>query len=319
MFRPGEAADSEPVAGDPAPAGGTEGTPPGTGAVPGQESERAAEPGPGPEGPPGAGVGLGPATWTGPDVTRRVAPLRAPSQAPLRALLLDCYGTLVHEDDSVVAEICAEAAAAIGGAGPEVLGRAWADSWRVAPATVHGSAFETQYELCRRTLAEAAAQVGARPLPDALLNRLIDRQRDYWRAPVAHSGLAGLLKASEEAGLRVCVASNIDRDDLTAALRHVGLSALTHVTSEEVRAYKPRPELFSAALQSVGVDAAEALYVGDSWRGDVLGAAGLGLASVWVNRRGLPLPAPEPNDGSAAPLLRGVITELDELRAFLTS
>jgi putative hydrolase of the HAD superfamily len=43
---------------------------------------------------------------------------------------------------------------------------------------------------------------------------------------------------------------------------------------------KPRPEPFHAALAALGVDAADALHVGDIERTDVRGALGVGMRAV---------------------------------------
>jgi putative hydrolase of the HAD superfamily len=48
---------------------------------------------------------------------------------------------------------------------------------------------------------------------------------------------------------------------------------------------KPNPAFFRVALDAVGVDAADALMVGDSYRADVRGAWNAGIDAVWLDRR----------------------------------
>jgi len=62
------------------------------------------------------------------------------------------------------------------------------------------------------------------------------------------------------------------------------------VTSEEFGAAKPDPGIFRHALARLGVDARDAVMVGDSWENDVIGAAGVGMRAVWLNRTGVPCP-----------------------------
>ena len=64
-------------------------------------------------------------------------------------------------------------------------------------------------------------------------------------------------------------------------------------TSAEVGASKPSGELFAAALALAGVDAWQAVHVGDSWGEDVEGARAAGIDAVWLRRR--------PHDGAAPP------------------
>ena len=89
----------------------------------------------------------------------------------------------------------------------------------------------------------------------------------------------------------VCVVSNIDRSDLEAALEYHGLVFDHVVTSEDVRSYKPRPEVFLEAMGLLGVAAHDLLHVGDSLSSDIAGANALGVPVAWVNRSGRDLPA----------------------------
>ena len=55
--------------------------------------------------------------------------------------------------------------------------------------------------------------------------------------------------------------------------------------SEEVGIRKPRPEIFRAALERLGVEPHETLHVGDRLEADVQGAAEVGITPVWITRR----------------------------------
>lgn len=66
------------------------------------------------------------------------------------------------------------------------------------------------------------------------------------------------------------------------------------VTSADVMRPKPRPEPFERALELLAIDAAEAVFVGDSLEADVRGAKALGLTTVWkLNGRHEVDPQPE--------------------------
>ncbi len=51
---------------------------------------------------------------------------------------------------------------------------------------------------------------------------------------------------------------------------------------------KPAPSIFNKALDNLGVSADEALMVGDKLATDIKGANGVGIRSVWINRKQLP-------------------------------
>lgn len=63
------------------------------------------------------------------------------------------------------------------------------------------------------------------------------------------------------------------------------------VCSEGVEAYKPGPEPFLRACELVGAAPEECVFVGDRPEADIGGAAGVGMRTVWVNRRDHTWPA----------------------------
>lgn len=77
------------------------------------------------------------------------------------------------------------------------------------------------------------------------------------------------------------------------------------VTAEEAGAYKPDPLPYRMALERLGLDPAEVLFVAGSAH-DVGGAARVGMDVYWANRGG----APAPTDGTAVrqePDFRGLL------------
>jgi putative hydrolase of the HAD superfamily len=56
------------------------------------------------------------------------------------------------------------------------------------------------------------------------------------------------------------------------------------VTSAEVGADKPQPPIFLKALELAGVKADEAIHVGDQYQNDVLGAKGVGISPILLDR-----------------------------------
>jgi putative hydrolase of the HAD superfamily len=57
-----------------------------------------------------------------------------------------------------------------------------------------------------------------------------------------------------------------------------------HVTSFETGHDKPDPEIFLAALEKAAVKADEALYVGDNYEQDIIGAQGVGMRAILIDR-----------------------------------
>lgn len=106
---------------------------------------------------------------------------------------------------------------------------------------------------------------------------------------------APVLAALRRSGVKTAVVSNIPFD-LRPAFERIGSEhdVDEFVLSFEVGAVKPDPEIFRIALSRLGVDAADALMVGDSEEADG-GARGVGCRFALVD----PLPTGERPDGLA--------------------
>ena len=70
------------------------------------------------------------------------------------------------------------------------------------------------------------------------------------------------------------------------------LVPLRSVLSFEVGAVKPEPTIYAKALEVFGCNAADVLFVGDTWTADVAGPRSAGMAAVWVAQGTAGTPAP---------------------------
>jgi 2-haloalkanoic acid dehalogenase type II len=200
-----------------------------------------------------------------------------------RAVLLDVYGTLVHDDDASVAEI-ASLVADLAGVDPAVVAQEWsARIWAMAD-TAHGDGFRRLADLNVSSLAETAAHFGVHVDAAAVCRR----QMEFWCSPPLFADSLPFLAAVD---VPVCLVSDADRDRLRAVLDHHGITVDAVVTSEDARAYKPRSEPFRLALRHLGLAATDVVHVGDSSASDIAGASELGIDTAFVSRDGRRLPA----------------------------
>lgn len=88
-------------------------------------------------------------------------------------------------------------------------------------------------------------------------------------------------------GLILGLISNAERDILLL-LNKLGLAPLLQVvmTSQDVGFNKPQPEIFQEALKRAGVQPSEAVYVGDQYQVDVIGANQAGMKGILLDRHG---------------------------------
>jgi HAD superfamily hydrolase (TIGR01549 family) len=215
--------------------------------------------------------------------------------------LLDFYGTVVDEDTVVIEAICQEVCRDAQSTSPAEVGRTWSSFFRDLISISHGPGFRLQRDLARMSLAATVSQYRSAADPDTLL----EAQFSYWQRPRIQPDTQELLATK----LPACVVSNIDRADLA----HHGLAGrFAHqVTSQDARAYKPRPEMFTAALALLGLGPDEVIHVGDSLSSDVTGALRLGIPVAWVNRSRRPAPSTGPRPTYEVSNLRQLLPLLD--------
>ena len=89
-----------------------------------------------------------------------------------------------------------------------------------------------------------------------------------------------------QTGWNTGVLSNADDNYLFPLLDRMGWKFEAVLSSEEARAYKPLPAPFREIMDRMGVGSDEAIYVGDTLYDDVVGAKGVGMRAVWINRHG---------------------------------
>ncbi|UCF19717.1 MAG: haloacid dehalogenase type II [Gemmatimonadota bacterium] len=191
----------------------------------------------------------------------------------------DCYGTLVDWEAGIV----------------EAFQRAAAeDGHQLDPRLIVSAYHEIEpqvqsagtYRPYRAILEEAALQVAHRlswELESGRAGFLAESLPDWPVFPDTR-------KALERLGdrYRLAVLSNIDDDLLAATLREIGVSFDWTVTAQQLRSYKPAPAHFREAIRRAGAGGARLIHTAQSWFHDIAPATQLGLAAVWVNRKGEP-------------------------------
>jgi 2-haloalkanoic acid dehalogenase type II len=103
---------------------------------------------------------------------------------------------------------------------------------------------------------------------------------------------APALRRAHDAGLKLVIVSNTDRDIIEHSLRHIEAPIDDVVTADDVGSYKPSLPHFERALEAIGAPADQILHVAFGFKYDIGPAQELGFASAWVNRRAEPRPGP---------------------------
>jgi putative hydrolase of the HAD superfamily len=216
----------------------------------------------------------------------------------LEAVLLDAGGTLIHPDHTFILERLASA-----GVAADL--EAYAIARRHAQATV-GDILRshdpgTDASRARAWFVALLTHLGCpvHRLPavgDAIRNR--HREGRLWVRTM--DGTREMLAGLREAGVRLGVVSNAD-GRVAEYLEAAGLADCFEVivdsTIEGIE--KPDPRIFQIACGRMGVAPGAAVYVGDTYEVDVLGARAAGIRAILL--------VDEPREGVAC---IGAITDL---------
>lgn len=204
-------------------------------------------------------------------------------QLPLRAVLFDAGNTLLFLDHARMAE-------AVGAAlGVSLTGaRLAAGSPAAARSMEQGRSTDGERTEAYLEALFLEAGIPADRLDEvrSCLGRLHD-ERHLWSgiADDAHATLTRL----RNAGLRLGVVSNSD-GRVEEALEVAGLRGYFDVVVDSTLAgvEKPDPAIFRLALATLGVPPESALYVGDLYEVDVVGARAAGIEAVLLLPAGAP-------------------------------
>ena len=102
---------------------------------------------------------------------------------------------------------------------------------------------------------------------------------------VLFDDVSSTLKTLKEKNLRVGLLTNL-QTEVNSMCRELGIADYLDftVTSAEAGADKPQPPIFLKALELARVKPGEAIHVGDQYQNDVLGARGVGISPILLDR-----------------------------------
>jgi len=122
---------------------------------------------------------------------------------------------------------------------------------------------------------------------DKMLLSLVGKMQQAAKKLVLYDDVLPTMTELKGKGLTLGLISNIDHD-IAPLLDELGLSTLLQVvvTSQEVGFTKPQPEIFREASRRAEVEAVEAVFVGDQYQIDVVGAERAGMKGILLDRSG---------------------------------
>jgi 2-haloacid dehalogenase len=200
-----------------------------------------------------------------------------------RLLTFDCYGTLVDWEGGAAAFLY-DTALRHGDPAPPP-GRDLRDRWEELQFELLAGEYRPYREVLAESLRAWMEERGYRWRPgegEALL-----RSMRSWQ-PFADTRPS--LERARQAGYRLAIVSNTDRDIIEHTLRHIGVRFDAVITAEDARAYKPADAVFEFALEKLGTAPEDILHVAFGFKYDIGPAGRHGMGTAWVNRHAEPPP-----------------------------
>lgn len=201
--------------------------------------------------------------------------------APVSCIAFDAVGTLIYPDPPV-AEVYARVGRKYGAtlSQSEVRER-FLEAFRIEYESLSTTSESEERQRWRRIVERVFELTESEACFEELFHHF--GQADSWRCfPEVEETLETLAAR----GLELVLASNFDRRLHPICEGHPGLRYFgTRIISSEVGAFKPHAPFYEALLHQTGCAGQEVLMVGDDWENDVIGAAELGLQTVFLNRK----------------------------------
>ena len=205
----------------------------------------------------------------------------------------DCFGTLVDWRHGIATGI----ELLFPGRGAELL-----EVYnRIEPQVQAERPVRRYREVLAESLRRTAAEAGVDLVPDDA--SVLGTGLPYW--PV-FPDVRPALTALREAGWRLALLTNCDRDLIGETQRRLVVPIDATVTAEDVGSYKPGHAHFTRFASSFGASRENWVHIAQSHFHDMVPAQALDIRRVWINRHG------EGHDPSIAD---AVLPGLDDLAA----
>jgi 2-haloacid dehalogenase len=206
-----------------------------------------------------------------------------------RIATFDCYGTLIDWEGGFGSFLYAKALRA--GEDEPAPGRELRERFEAIQFELIQGPYRTYKEILAESLRRFCDERGwPREEGD---DEAVARAMRSWQ-PFPDSRPA--LTRAREAGLRLMIVSNTDRDIIAHSLRHLEVPFDEVQVAEDVGAYKPADEVFARALERIGEPPENVLHVAFGFKYDIGPAARAGMGTAWINRHQEPPPGDAPFD-----------------------
>ncbi len=208
---------------------------------------------------------------------------------PPKVATFDCYGTLVDWEGGIGAFLYALLLRE--GIPDPPPGRELRERWEAIQFALVTGPYKPYKQILGEATLAWCREMGV-PDRDVYADAIVASIRAWQPFPDTRPAL----RRARDAGIRLVILSNTDRDIIDHSIKQIGVPFDEVVVAEDVGAYKPSTANFERLLEELGEDPAEVLHVAFGFKYDIGPAARAGMRTAWINRYREPPPASQPYD-----------------------
>jgi HAD superfamily hydrolase (TIGR01549 family) len=169
---------------------------------------------------------------------------------------------------------------------PEHIMQTYLDQWK-KQKRAKGNATLSLEQIRRKCLAQALQRLPF-PIKDSFIRTFWQQTRARQQeSPRLFPQVRETLEQLAAKPYRLAIISNGSKTKQEKQLKLLNLQSLIpseHLfSSKNGGIRKPNPLLFKQALLTMGIPAAQAVMVGDSWKNDITGAISSGIDAIWLH------------------------------------
>ena len=196
-----------------------------------------------------------------------------------KAVFLDYFGTILQENGVDMQQMLNRVIANSSADDEKKLLAWWMKNLQSLEISAHGENYITEEEISLKLLMMAEKEFGLR---DDLAELRQMNMSGWMYAPI----FTDVKRFLEQCERPVYIITNNSDKYVRVCLKRNELHVHGIICGDMVKSYKPNPEIFQKALEIAGVDAADAVHIGDSPVADVEGARAVGITPILLDRKG---------------------------------
>lgn len=152
---------------------------------------------------------------------------------------------------------------------------------------VDGGPYITPFDIVRSAMADSLEDLGYYPDQKLVQDATVYFRSLHIELSTPYPGVEMMLKSLGRLGMKLGVLSNSFEGNSATILQNFDLREYFQAVIDcgDVRAYKPMRAPFARVLEVLEVESTKALYVGDEYYADMVGAKTMDLTTVWINNR----------------------------------